>query len=158
MTFPTRKNPIRLLQTRHLCLKDKGSTSRTLTLVAETEYSIRQVHPQSLAKQGEKSCDWLIEIISGGKQPPGIVEQVYVELKTKNGLEKAVLQLQATIERFDPKLTAYRKRSYAVGVFTKPAQLRVRLEDKRFQKKYRSRFEIVRGHSPVPLCSHSKGV
>ena len=102
-----------------------------------------------------KSCDWVVEVLESEASDAPIVEQVYVELKTKNGLEKAVEKLAATIERFDPAFRRHPKRSYAVGAFTKPAQQRVRLEDKRFQKKYRSRFEVLRGRSPVPLCAPS---
>lgn len=153
MSFPTRQNPFRLVRTKRLHLSDKGRVSCRLILEGAKLHSVRQIHPESIAGAGQKSCDWVVEILSELSDEAQIIEQIFVELKSKNGLEKAVEQIAQTIERFDPQLNRHAKRSYAVGMFTKPAQQRVRLEDKRFQKKYRSRFELARGRTPVPLCS-----
>ena len=153
MPFPSRAEPTCTTSTKQIHLRDRGKGSTTLTLKSEKRWTVRQTHPESCAKAGELSCDWLLEILVKKSRAEAVIEKVFVELKARHGLEKAVKQLQATIQRMDPGLRTYPKRSYAVGHFSKPSQTRVRLADKFFQGKYRSRFEAIRGNVAVPLCA-----
>lgn len=154
MTSPRRVNPIRLpcVQKRRLTLRDRGHQSSVLHLRnnPETEHWVLEINPAESAAEGQKSCDCLVEIYAEETTQSAVLEQVYVELKRKNDLEKAIEQLSETIDRFDPR-RQYRKRSYAVGKFRKPQQQRFLLIEKQFQKKYRSRFQVVSGGATVPL-------
>lgn len=158
MTSPRRANPIRLpcVQKRKLSLRDHGHQSSVLYLQnePETQHWVHQINPADSATEGQKSCDWLVEIYAGATTQSEVLEQVYVELKRKNDLETAIEQLSKTILRFDPH-RQHRKRSYAVGRFSKPQQQRFRLKDKEFLKKYRSHFWVVSGGVTEPLHTQS---
>lgn len=151
MTLPVRSNPIRLQRGgRRMVLRDQGHQSSKLYMTYEVDRWVRKIRPEESAKQGEKSCDWLVEICADMGADCAILEQVYVELKLKNDLEKALDQLSATIQRFDPN-QRHKKRSYAVGKFSNPAQQRFRLMEKKLQKQYGSRFIVISGGATIPL-------
>ena len=156
MTSPRRTNPIRLpcVQKRKVTLRDLGHQSSVLYLRnnPEAEHWVFQINPAKSAAEGQKSCDWLVEVYTGATTQSEVLEQVYVELKRKNDLEKAIEQLTETIDRFDPQ-RQHRKRSYAVGRFSKPQQQRFRLIEKQFLKNYGSRFRVVSGGVTEPLYS-----
>ena len=152
MISSRRGNPIRLPRVRRLSLRDHGHQSSVLHLQGHTQQWARKINPKDSAAEGQKSCDWLVEIYQGPTTDSVILEQVYVELKRKNDLEKAIDQLGETIDRFDPN-HEHRKRSYAVGKFSKPQQQRFKITEKKFLKKYRSHFIIISGGAEVPLLT-----
>ena len=154
MTSKRHANPIRLLKVRRLTLRDRGCSSNVLYMLGGSGCFVAQINPISTAKIGEKSCDWLVQIHSSANSESKILEQVYVELKSKNHLEDAVKQLASTIQRLDPKFR-HKKRSYAVGFFRKPQQQRTRIFDKVFRDKYKSSFTVISGGKTVPLYGNS---
>ena len=113
MTSPVRLNPIRLQRGgRGLMLRDKGHQSSKLYMKCEMDRWVRKIRPEESAKQGEKACDWLIEICANEDADASILEQVYVELKLKNHLETAIPEqsvnegelLAFTVPATDPDL------------------------------------------------------